>query len=242
MTAPAILATAFLLVLQSEAQQFEVAVIRPTPPTTTAGTSFNLFEGGRIKITNEPVKLLVRVAFQLPNAQIAGGPAWLDSDRYDIEAKTGLPEKPTPAQLGPMIRNLLEERFHLKYHRETRQLTVYALVPAKTGPKLKPAAPTESAGANTHGGPRSSQLVATATTMPLLATYIANRLERVVIDQTNLTGAYDFHLEWAQDPNPESALPSLVTALHDQLGLTLQSQKAAVEVLVIDNLERPTEN
>jgi uncharacterized protein (TIGR03435 family) len=78
--------------------------------------------------------------------------------------------------------------------------------------------------------------------MPLLAAYIANRLERVVIDQTNLTGAYDFHLEWAQDPNPESALPSLVTALHDQLGLTLQSQKAAVEVLVIDNLERPTEN
>jgi uncharacterized protein (TIGR03435 family) len=118
-------------------QQFEVAVIRPNLSGASAGTSFEVFEGGRLKITNEPVKLLIRAAFQLQNAQIGGGPAWLETDRYDIEAKTGRPEKPKPGQLSPQLQSLLASRFNLKFHREMRELTVYALVVAKDGPKLK---------------------------------------------------------------------------------------------------------
>ena len=109
-------------------QHFEVAVIRPTLAETGASTSFNVFEGGRLRITNEPVKLLIRAAFQIQSAQITGGPAWLDTDRYDIEAKTGHPEKPGPDKMSPLLRSLLTDRFNLKSHREMRDSTVYALV------------------------------------------------------------------------------------------------------------------
>jgi uncharacterized protein (TIGR03435 family) len=116
-------------------QRFEVVSIRRTTASASAGTSVDLFEGGRLRIDNEPVKLLIRQAFQVQDAQIAGTPAWVDTDRYDIEAKTGSPEKISREQMGPLMQNLLAERFHLKFHRETRELTVGALVVAKGGPK-----------------------------------------------------------------------------------------------------------
>jgi uncharacterized protein (TIGR03435 family) len=109
-------------------REFEVAAIHPSAVPPGAGTSVEVFEGGRIRIINEPIKLLVRQAFQIQNAQISGGPEWLDSDRYDIEAKTGRPEKPRPGDLAPLLQALLAERFHLKFHRETREMSVAALV------------------------------------------------------------------------------------------------------------------
>jgi uncharacterized protein (TIGR03435 family) len=198
--------------------------------------------GGRLKIANEPIKLLIRAAFQLQNAQIAGGPPWLESDRYDIEARTGRPEKPNPSELTPLLQNLLADRFHLKFHRETRELPVSALIVAKSGPRLNPPAEGESAGMSTHTGKGSSQVVATASPMSMLAGYISNRLGQIVVDQTGLTSVYDFTLEWSPEETTDSPHPSLVTALREQLGLTLESRKAAIQVLVIDNLQRPTEN
>ena len=121
----AIVASIALLNAQTP-DQFEVAVIRPSIAPATSGTSFNTFAGGRLKISNEPIKLLIRTAFQIQNAQIAGGPAWLDTDRYDIEAKTGHDKKLTPAQISPLLQNMLADRFNLKFHREMRELTVYA--------------------------------------------------------------------------------------------------------------------
>jgi uncharacterized protein (TIGR03435 family) len=223
-------------------ERFEVAVIRPTQSVTATGTSFDLFPGGRIRITNEPVKLLIRVAFQMQNSQIAGGPKWLDNDRYDIDAKTGRPEKLKPDQVSPLMRDLLEDRFHLKAHRETREQTVYALVVDKSGPKLKPKTEGQANGMNTSGGRGTSRLTGTAVSMELLAGYVGNRLGRIVVDKTGLTDAYDFTLEWAPDETPDSTAPSLTAALRDQLGLRLESQKSPVEVLVIDSIERPTEN
>jgi uncharacterized protein (TIGR03435 family) len=222
-------------------ERFEVAVIRPTQSVTATGTSFNLFPGGRIRITNE-VKLLIRVAFQMQDSQIAGGPKWLDTDRYDIEAKTGRPEKLKPDQVSPLVRDLLEDRFHLKFHRESREQTAYALVVARGGPKLKPKAEGAAPAMNTSGGQKSSRLTATATSMELLAGYVGNRLGRIVVDKTALTDAYDFTLEWAPDDAPDSSAPSLIAALRDQLELRLESQKSPVEVLVIDSIERPSEN
>jgi uncharacterized protein (TIGR03435 family) len=227
-------------------QQFEVAVIRPSLADASAGTSFNVFAGGRLRITNEPVKLLIRAAFQIQNAQIAGGPSWLDTDRYDIEAKTGRPEKIGPDQMGPLLQSLLTDRFHLKFHREMRELTVYALVAGKnqkSGGKLKAKAEGEDTAMNTHGGPgKSQQLVGTGVSMGALASYVGNRLGRIVVDGTGLSESYDFTLEWAPDEVPDSSAPALVTALREQLGLRLESQKRPVEVVVIDSLQKPSEN
>jgi uncharacterized protein (TIGR03435 family) len=226
-------------------QEFEVDVIRPSSAGPSAGTSFNVFEGGRVKITNEPVKLLLRTAFQVQNAQIAGGPAWLDSDRYDIEAKTGRSEKPEPGQLSPFLQTMLADRFGLKFHREMRELTVYALVPEKnqrSGSKLKPKAAEELTAMDTHGERGKSQLAATAVSMDALARYLGNRLGRIVVDKTGLTDSYDFTLEWAPDEAVDSSVPSLATALREQLGLRLEPQKSPVEVLVIDSIRKPSDN
>jgi uncharacterized protein (TIGR03435 family) len=225
--------------------EFEVAVIRPSTASPSAGTSFNVFEGGRLRITNEPVRLLIRAAFQIRNAQIAGGPAWLDTDRYDVEAKTGRPEKPGPDQIAPLLQSLLIDRFSMKFHREMRELTVYALVldrNRKGGPKLKTKGPDENTAMNTHGGDGKSKLVGTGVSMGALARYVGNRLGRIVVDKTGLSDSYDFTLEWAPDEAPDSPLPPLVTALREQLGLRLESQKSPVEVLVIDRLQKPSGN
>ncbi|MGB7759203.1 MAG: TIGR03435 family protein [Bryobacteraceae bacterium] len=223
-------------------QRFEVASIRPANVTADAGTSVELFQGGRIRILNEPVKLLIRQAFRVQDAQIVGGPTWLDTDRYDVEAKTGSPAKVTPDVMGPLMQCLLTERFHLKFHRETREMNVLALVVAKGGPKLKPKGEGEPSGMNTSGGPRESHLIATATSTELLAAYVGNRLNRTVVDQTGLSDSYDFTLNWAPDETAESVVPPLITALREQLGLSLRSQKGPVGVLVIDSLSKPSEN
>ena len=225
-------------------REFDVASIRPSTAAPNAGTSFNVFEGGRIRIVNEPVKLLIRTAFQLQDSQIAGGPAWIDTDRYDLEAKTGRPEKPGPGQISPMLQSLLAERFQLKFHREMRELPVGALVldrNPKNAEKLKPAAEDESAAMNTHGGKPVWQLAATSTQMPDLARYVGNRLGRIVLDRTGLTGRYNFSLQWTTDDAPYENVPTLIESLRE-LGLKLESQKGQVEVLVIDNIQRPSEN
>jgi len=107
-------------------QHFEVASVRPTIAESNAGTSVDVLPGGRVRIVNEPAKLLIRVAFRLQDSQIAGAPTWLDADRFDIEAKTGFPEKPTAGQLSPMLQDLLADRFHLEFHRGAREIPVYA--------------------------------------------------------------------------------------------------------------------
>jgi len=220
-------------------REFEVASIHESALALEAGTSVEVFAGGRIRIVNEPIKLLVRQAFQLQNAQIAGGPEWLDSDRYNIEAITGRPEKPLPGDLAPLLKALLAERFHLRFHREMRELSVTALITDR--PKLK-VSDGEANTMATHTGARTSQAVATGVTMATLAGYVGNRLGDIVIDKTGLRGAYDFTLEWSPSEATEAPGPPLVTALHEQLGLRLERQKSPVEVLVIEHLDRPTEN
>jgi uncharacterized protein (TIGR03435 family) len=227
--------------LSVQTTNFEVASIRPSSAAPGAGTSVNLFEGGRIRITNEPAKLLIRFAFRLQDAQIIGGPNWLDQDRFDIEAKTGRSQKPTAEEFEPMFQALLTDRFGLQFHRETKELTVGALVVAKGGPKLT-LSREELGSSSTNGGSKKLDLVATGTSMALLASYVGNRLNRIVVDRTGLSGSYDFKLEWAPDGEVDSPAPPLVSALQDQLGLRIEAQKAQVEVLVIERITRPTEN
>lgn len=141
-----------------------------------------------------------------------------------------------------MLQDLLADRFHLEFHREAREISVYALVLAKGGHKLQPAADGESSGMSTGTGRGTSKVAATATTLDLLAKWVGNRVGRIVLDQTGLHGAYDFSLTWSPDPGLDSADPALPTALNEQLGLRLVSRKSPVEVLVIDSIRRPPAN
>ena len=265
---------------QEKDATFEVASVKPNRSGDSNGM-LRMLPGGRVSASNMPVRPIITFAYQLAQYQLVGGPGWLASDRYDLIAKLeGDPgpvfapggTAPNPMQLA--LRNLLEDRFKLKVHRETREMDIYALVMAKPGggpgPNLKPttqdcaaAAAAAQRGAQPppgaatgvpfcgiQGGPgriRFGGLPASA-----LAQAFSGPAGRMVVERTGLTGAWDFELSYAAegrgapggadaapaDPNA----PSLFTAIQEQLGLKLESTKGPVEVLVIDSVERPTEN
>jgi uncharacterized protein (TIGR03435 family) len=163
----------------------------------------------------------------------------------------------TQAEMRERMRNLLAERFHLTIHRETREAPVYALVVAKGGSKMQAVQESPDGRVGLQGG--RGQLNGMAAQIPMLANLLSNQLGRPVIDKTELKGKYDFKLEWAPDPNqggegkfgagveapPTSSDPdgpSIFTALQEQLGLRLESQKGPVETIVIDRVEKATEN
>jgi uncharacterized protein (TIGR03435 family) len=273
-------AVAIVVPAQEKDATFEVASVKPNKSGDTNGM-LRMLPGGRVSASNMPVRPIITFAYQLAQYQLIGGPGWLTTDRYDLIAKLeGDPgpvfapsgTAPNPMQLA--LRNLLEDRFKLKVHRETREMDIYALVMAKPGgapgPNLKPttqdcaaaaaaaqrgAPPPSSAATGVpfcgiQGGPgriRFGGLPASA-----LAQAFSGPAGRMVVERTGLTGAWDFELNYAAegrgapggadaapaDPNA----PSLFTAIQEQLGLKLESTKGPVEVLVIDSVERPTEN
>jgi uncharacterized protein (TIGR03435 family) len=235
--------------------------------------------GGRLIVTNALVRNLIATAFAMAdpqsmiNTRILGGPEWIGSERYDINAKANTEFKPSPdgppRELLLMIRSVLQERFKLKTHMETRELPIYELVLARADRKLgpamrKPAAdcdaaiaagvppprqPGEPPPCGLMGGP--SRTIAGGATMQQLAANLSNREERLVIDKTGLAGRFAFTLAWTPDRIPTEAPPdgippidpngpSLFTALQEQLGLKLEPVKGQVDVLVIDSVERPT--
>jgi uncharacterized protein (TIGR03435 family) len=197
--------------------------------------------GGRITVTNGSMKTLLRNAYDLQSFQFANEPGWLDSDMFDIVATTGSGDDIPLDQLKEMLRNLLADRFKLRFHWETRQGPVYALVVAKDGPKLK----TDADGPPRINGQRDGHRGSskgTAAPIALLASNLSNQVKRIVIDKTGLIGTYDWMLAWDPEPAEDSTAPSIFTAVQEQLGLKLEAQKGPVETLVIDNAERPTEN
>lgn len=198
-------------------------------------------DGGRLTMTNASAKTLIRNAYEILSFQLAGEPRWLDSEMYDITA-TNSGEKISPEGFKLLLRSLLAERFQLKVHWETRETPVYALVSGKDGPKLVPAAGEGSSGIDTHKDGGGKQMKGTHESMAILASNLGNQLGRIVVDKTGLTGRYDWMLVWDPDPTAESTRPSLFTALQEQLGLKLEAQKGPMQVLVIDSVQRPSEN
>jgi bla regulator protein BlaR1 len=234
---------------------FEVASVKPSAPGAR-GMSINR-NGGRITTENVPLRFLITFAWDVRDFQITGGPGWLSSDRWDISAK---PEG--DIQRGPegetkiraMMRALLSERFGLTLHTETKELPVYALVIAKNGPKLEPSSGKSEV---TRISMSRGQMNVTNFNMATVARELSSQLGRIVIDETGLKGDYTFKLEFAPEQNaiqkpvdgpekpeiaPESDRPSLFTALQEQLGLRLESKKGPVQILVIDKVEKATEN
>jgi uncharacterized protein (TIGR03435 family) len=228
---------------------------------------------------NVPLRMLIRSAYQVQDDQIVDAPDWISAEHFDVLAKAGdnLPP-PTPGMPGAiqlMMRSLLSERFRLAVHRETREFPAYTPQldrrDARLGPQLRrstvdcvamaaargrsggapPAPPADrpQCGIRAAGG----QMIAGGLPLSELAVVLSRIVQRVVIDQTGLTGTFDLDLNWTPDrtaPNAPAGVPaaadpdapSIFTALKEQLGLKLEAAKRPVEVLVIDHVERPAPN
>jgi uncharacterized protein (TIGR03435 family) len=196
--------------------------------------------GGNVNINNWTLWLCITAAWDLDPGQLSG-PSWLNSDRYDIAAKTSpaAASQITQADLRIMLQALLAERFKLATHREMKELSSYALVAAKSGPKLR--ASTGDQHLPVLFAP-PARLIGQGSTMQGLALALSHAAGRPVVDKTGINGTFDFSLTYTRDDGADNE-PSIFTALQEQLGLRLEPQKSEVEILVVDHAERvPTEN
>jgi uncharacterized protein (TIGR03435 family) len=187
---------------------------------------------------NASLKFCILVAYGVQNYLIEGGPKWIDTDTYEITAKAaGAFQRDQPAQ---MLQTLLADRFKLTVHREIKQRPVYTLVPGKNGARLHLSDPGGESFLGRRG--RQGPLIGQKASMSGLAATLSTIMERKVLDQTGLTRAYDFKLEFAPADAIDSPLPSLFTALQQQLGLKLEAGNGPVEVLVVDHAEKPLQD
>lgn len=238
--------------------EFEVASIKPSGE----GTQSVIYRlpGGRFKAQKATLQALITFAFGISQYELAGGPKWLDADRFDIEATSEQDVGNEPVlrdhQIKLMLQSLLAERFKLKTHPETRKTPAYVIVQAKGGPKLHAAAgpPGPRLGIKFNGRLR----VMTFESAPIsyVARMLADQMKRPVVDGTGLDGSFDFKLEFVPESvrlkaNMDSTAPSegtgadgpsIFTATQEQLGLKLQMREAPVQILVIDEAEKPTAN
>lgn len=238
-------AVAVVLAMAAHAQQqpaarveFEVVSVKPGDPANGGG---GMTVGpGRLEMRNTTLKNLLRYAYHLNEFQLEGGPKWMDSAKFDIDAR--LPAGALAGQAPLMMRATLADRFSLVVHLATRTRSEYALVVARGGPKLQTARDNEFQGYS--GGPR--MIRGTSQPMSGLAQALVNAVGAPVIDQTGLKGQYDLKLDFAPFSVTPAAeddnLPSIFTALQEQLGLKLDPIKGPVEVLVIDHAEMPSAN
>jgi bla regulator protein blaR1 len=252
---------------------FEVASIKPDR-SGTENRYFRFNDPSRFRVTNMTARDLITFAYHVHGFQVSGGPSWINSQSYDIEAKADdsvakelekLPPTQRMDQVGLMVRSLLANRFKLSVGQKTKELPVYALVVAKGGAKLTR---TTDPPPNRSGLPgvmmSPGRMTARGMPMDFFAEVLGDLPElgsRVVLNQTGMNEKYDFTLEWAAErsaplpgaaageevsgnvpPQPEPSAPSIFTEIQEQLGLKLEPTKGPVKVLVIDRIEKPSEN
>lgn len=251
--------------------EFEAAAIKLNRSCAIGGPSGGMTSPGRITLECAELRDLILTAYEIYGGHanpasfrmpVLGGPGWIDSDRYDFTLKAE--GNATVAQMyGPMLRALLENRFRLRLHRETREAPIFLLTVAKGGAKLHAAKEGSCLALPACGSVRADphgKVDMSSVTMENLSTQLGMRLDRDVIDKTGLTGKFDVHLEVSPaelaaqhvaggsvpsaDSQPAADLsgPSIFTALEQQLGLKLEPAKGQVTVLVIDEIERPSAN
>ncbi len=231
---------------------FEVASVKPSAPGGRGGIIRPLPGNQTYMGNNITLRLMMTVAYSVTDRQIAGGPDWINTDRFDIMAKAERPG--TTDELHRMLQAMIEDRFQLKVRRETREMPVWALTVDKGGPKM-----TEHDAADLDHppfGPNKDGKRGTSgrnVKMDYFAFFLSRLLDRSVIDKTGLTKYYDVDLEFVPEgqpgprpdggdapPLPEG--PSIFTAVREQLGLKLESSKGPVEYLVIEHVEKPSAN
>jgi uncharacterized protein (TIGR03435 family) len=198
-------------------------------------------DADRIDFTNITLRMCIWRAYGFKPYQVIA-PDWTEQERFVIQAKASgpAPEK----TILEMLQTLLADRFKLALHREVREMSVYGLVVARNGPKLSPT--KDDTKSMISGG---TDTVFEGISMDVLANVLTSSLDRPVLDETGLKGKYDFKLTWAErkrkGPPQEGAptdVPSVFTALPAMVGLRLEARRAPMEVLVVDHVERPTEN
>ncbi|HEY6341673.1 MAG TPA: TIGR03435 family protein [Bryobacteraceae bacterium] len=228
---------------------FEVATIKPTG--LTPGVKWiRMPSNGQLITRGTSLKDLIQFAYDLHPNLIGGASGWMEGERYDIVAKPEPGRRPSEDELKAMLRGLLADRFNLTFHRASREASVYVIVIAKTGSKMKERSPLDGEATSlTFQGPR---LPAKAASMPMLAEALTAVLDRPVIDGTGLRGKYDFDLAWMPEPDQfgghgsaaasDTNAPDIFTAVQEQLGLRLDSRKVPVQSLIVDHAERPASN
>jgi len=230
---------------QAGAPAFEVATIKPSN-STSPPLGMNRTPGQLIT-SNTSLPFLIRWAYDLDEDLLIGAPKGLDSVGFDIVAKIPAGDLPR-RQLQLMMRSLLADRFNLRIHRETRELSSYTLVIDKDGPKLRFVDAGQPVAQTPFRMTDAGRLAGTRVTTTMLAKVLADQLGRPVEDQTGIKQPFDFVLQWRPDtdataPQDNNDRPSIFTAIREQLGLRLNSRKSAVEAIVIDHVDsRPTAN
>lgn len=230
------------------------AIIKPARPT--GNEALVVSSGGhRLQSIYSPVADVMTFCYDIHRRQIIDGPSWLRTDRFDIDAQLDGDNRRNRTEWQAILREILADRFKLTFHRETRELSVFALTSGKGPPKLATKGDPNTGG--TFGFPGLGNLIINNGSMQYLATVMQRYvLDRPVIDRTGITGAYTFELHWRPDefqfasfvggaitpPKADDDRPDLSTAFQQQLGIRLESIKAQVEVLVIDHAEKPSEN
>jgi uncharacterized protein (TIGR03435 family) len=247
---------------QSPFVSFEVATIKPTPLSEySCGRYLRMQSAHQFQAKAYTVNGLIAAAYDLTSRAVLGGPPWAESDRFEILAVTPGETRPAQDDQIAMLRKLLTDRFGLAFHREKKEFSIYELTVAKTGPKLiaSQAPPDQSPTLTStvypaaSGGIDKIVMPARNATVSQFASILQRAIvDRPVVDTTGISGRFDFDLEWTPDESqfggnlqpgpPDNAKPSLYTAIEQQLGLRLQAAKGPVEALVIERVERPSEN
>jgi uncharacterized protein (TIGR03435 family) len=232
---------ASMALAQAPVPAFEVASVKPNP----AGGNRIETRPGELRITSATLTTCIVWAFRVQSSQVSGADAKvaseLNSERYDIVAKSGDPASEN--ELRVMLQNLLADRFKFAFHRQTREMRAYALQVDKRGPRFY-----ESTGAGESMQQAKSKLIRQWkwTTMPQFAAVLSEAMEAAVEDQTGLTGKYDLSLDLTPYLSTDGARTELagmmVTALREQLGLTVESRHVPIDVLVVDHVEHPSAN
>jgi uncharacterized protein (TIGR03435 family) len=268
-----ILSAATMAQVSRSPLQFEVASIKPSDPMGRG--QFQIHPGGTLDLRAVTLNLMILWAYDIRDFQLSGGPAWTASQRYDILAKS--PKNDSELEIAPKttatedgnsgvdpirlrLQALLADRFHLELRREMKEMSAYALVVGKNGSKLKENA-AQLRGWMQWG---RGHLKGTHVDMRFLCVHLSRQVDRTVVDETGLTGGYDFELNWVPaigparlpaDPGAETSPPgdteatpaqtngpSIFTAIQEQLGLKLEPKKGLVAFFTIDHADKPSDN
>lgn len=232
---------------------FEVVSVKPSSPDQQ--NVMLRVQGRQFSATNMSAAILIRIAYNIHPRQLVGAPDWIEKDKYDIVGKPDVEGQPNNRQMRALIQKLLADRFSLKFHHEKRELSVYTIVLAKTGAKLTASEGDPKADPTMFFYGLGKFVAKNATIADFAGLLQGGVLDRPVVDQTGLSGRYDFGLIYRPDqplaggagdnppaPSDQDALEDIYGAVQQQLGLRLNATKTPVDVIVVDRLEKPSAN
>jgi uncharacterized protein (TIGR03435 family) len=233
----------------------DVVSVKPSGKNEPGANIFSPPKGDYIAVTDMSPHMILGLAFDFPlHDEIYGLPGWTDQEAYDVTAKVSGKDLPAfqelrPFERNPLLQKVMQSRFHLKYHYDTKVLPAYALVVGKGGPHMPESKDAAAVASKGSMHTRHGEIIGQAVSMGDFAHVLSQQIGRPIADQTNLKGGYDLKLDWTPEMGQNSTAtptsdtgPSIYTALQEQLGLKLEAAKVPVRVLVVDGIDRPEQN